>query len=118
MLMMASSAAAGTGMKKMSASAASRRTTKRDIVCLIGILLFAEPFASRRVRLAPSFGSPAVRFRLTRGFASPSHDGFAVVGKHLRVEPVGAITVPAQSDPDRLLPRADRLGPGTAVSSG
>ena len=33
---------------------------------------------------SPSFGNPAVRCRLTRGFASPPHDGFALIGKGLR----------------------------------
>jgi hypothetical protein len=42
MLMMASSAAAGTGAKRMRARAAIRRTMKRDIICLIRILLLAE----------------------------------------------------------------------------
>ena len=35
-------------------------------------------------RLAPSFGSPAVRrCCLTRGFAAPSHDGCALIGRGL-----------------------------------
>jgi hypothetical protein len=35
---------------------------------------------------SPFFGSPAIRpcVDLTRGFASPPHDGFAVLGKGLR----------------------------------
>ena len=57
-LMIASSAAAGTGMKKMRASAASRRTMKRDILCLIGILLFAEHISDPDER---SFDAPFLR---------------------------------------------------------
>src|SRR2546425_11322813 len=30
---------------------------------------------------SPFFGSPAIRGHLTRGFASPPHDGFALIGK-------------------------------------
>jgi hypothetical protein len=35
---------------------------------------------------SPSFGSPAVKPHdcLTRGFASPPHDGYAFLGKGLR----------------------------------
>jgi len=47
-----------------------------------------SPFAEAHVAATnrPSFGSSAIRpcIHLTRGFASPPHDGFALIGKGLR----------------------------------
>src|SRR5262249_38806905 len=44
----------------------------------VGLLSRGDPV------LRPSFGNPAVRSALTRGFASPPRDGFALFGKSLR----------------------------------
>jgi hypothetical protein len=42
----------------------------------------AKGLSGATFQLAPPFGSPAISANsLTRGFASPPHDGFAFVGK-------------------------------------
>src|SRR5688572_18701935 len=50
---------------------------------------------------SPFFGNPAIRLcdRLTRGFASPPHDGFAVLGKGLRWRVPIAMGVPSARSP-------------------
>ena len=69
--------------------------------------------------MRPSFGSPAVRVRLIRGFASPSHDGFAVCREETprgeeRSNRGASLARPAGTGNDPVGDRPTRRGPGVS----